>query len=157
MKPFSLSTNIENGFPDGMQYIVTPNARTAVSAMVNDYHVGIHSFTIIGSYGTGKSSFLLALEEDLRTTTRLKHLLNPKTLSDAKDYAPVYKHKIAGLQEAYEEKESLYNAYKAQFDEKAAGLEPEKAQKKFKHLNYKITTLKSELDEINKNIQTLNE
>ena len=86
MKQFSLSANIENGFPDGMQYIVTPNARTAVSTMVNDYHVGIHSFTIIGSYGTGKSSFLLALEEDLRATTRLKHLINPKTLSDAKDY-----------------------------------------------------------------------
>lgn len=85
MKQFSLSTNIENGFPDGMQYIATPNAQTAVSTIVNDYQVGIHSFTIIGSYGTGKSSFLLALEEDLLATTRL-NLLDPKVLSDAKDY-----------------------------------------------------------------------
>ena len=86
MKQFSLSANIINGFPDGMQYIVTPNARTAISTMVDDYHTGIHSFTIIGSYGTGKSSFLLAFEEDLRATTRLKHLFNPKSLSDAKEY-----------------------------------------------------------------------
>lgn len=86
MERFSLSANIENGFPEGMQYIVTPNARTAISTIVNDYHAGIHSFTIIGSYGTGKSSFLLALEEDLRSTTRLKHLFNPKSLFEAKDY-----------------------------------------------------------------------
>jgi len=86
MKQFSLSANIINGFPDGMQYIVTPNARTAISTMVNDYHTGIHSFTIIGSYGTGKSSFLLAFEEDLRAATRLNHLFNPKSLSDAKEY-----------------------------------------------------------------------
>lgn len=86
MKQINLSANIENGFPDGMQYIVTQNARTAVSSIINDFHIGIHSFTIIGSYGTGKSSFLLAFEEDLRSATRLKHLFNPKTLSDAKDY-----------------------------------------------------------------------
>ena len=86
MKQINLSANIENGFPDGMQYIVTQNARTAVSTIINDFHTGIHSFTIIGSYGTGKSSFLLAFEEDLRAATRLKHLFNPKTLTDAKDY-----------------------------------------------------------------------
>lgn len=86
MKQINLSANIENGFPDGMQYIVTQNARTAVSTIINDFHTGIHSFTIIGSYGTGKSSFLLAFEEDLRAATRLKRLFNPETLSDAKDY-----------------------------------------------------------------------
>ena len=86
MKQFSLSVNIENGFPDGMQYIVTPNARKAIGTIIDDYHTGIHSFTIIGSYGTGKSSFLLALEEDLRTSTRLKHLFNPKSISDAEEY-----------------------------------------------------------------------
>ena len=86
MKQFSLSANIENGFPDGMQYIVTTNARKAIGTIIDDYHTGIHSFTIIGSYGTGKSSFLLALEEDLRTSTRPKHLFNPKSISDAEEY-----------------------------------------------------------------------
>ena len=60
-KGFSLSANIENGFPSDVQYIVTPNGRKAVQNIVDDYHSGIHSFTIIGTYGTGKSSFLLGL------------------------------------------------------------------------------------------------
>ncbi len=85
-RTFSLSSNIENGFDDGVQYIVTPNAQMAIHNIVNDYHSGIHSFTIIGSYGTGKSSFLLALEEDLKKTGKQKHLLDANNLSDAKSY-----------------------------------------------------------------------
>lgn len=85
-KTFSLSANIENGFAEGMQYLVTPNAQNAIQNIVNDYKSGIHSFTIIGSYGTGKSSFLLALEADLRKTSRQKFLLDAKNLSDAKSF-----------------------------------------------------------------------
>ena len=55
-KAFSLSANIESGFADGMKYLVTPNAQNAIHNIVNDFKLGIHSFTIIGSYGTGKSS-----------------------------------------------------------------------------------------------------
>ena len=69
---FSLSANIKNGFAEGMQYLVTPNAQNAIHNIVNDYRTGIHSFTIIGSYGTGKSSFLLALEADLKKTGKQK-------------------------------------------------------------------------------------
>lgn len=78
---FSLSANIENGFPKGAQYIVTPNGRKAVQNIIDDYHSGIHSFTVIGTYGTGKSSFLLALEEDLKSGKKEKRLLNPKNLT----------------------------------------------------------------------------
>ena len=83
---FSLSANIENGFADGMQYLVTPNAQNAIHNIVNDFRTGIHSFTIIGSYGTGKSSFLLALEADLKKTGKQKYLLDSKNLSDAKSF-----------------------------------------------------------------------
>lgn len=83
---FSLSANIENGFADGVQYLVTPNAQNAIHNIVNDYCSGIHSFTIIGSYGTGKSSFLLALEADLKKTGKQKYLLDAKNLSNAKSY-----------------------------------------------------------------------
>ena len=83
---FSLSSNIENGFAEGAQYIVTPNAQMAIHNIVNDFHSGIHSFTIIGSYGTGKSSFLLALEEDLKKTGKKKHLLDAKNLSEAASF-----------------------------------------------------------------------
>ena len=67
---FSLSANIENGFAADAQYIVTPNAQRAIHQIVSDYQAGIHSFTIIGSYGTGKSSFLLALEADLMKSSK---------------------------------------------------------------------------------------
>ena len=85
-RTFSLSANIENGFAEGMQYLVTPNAKNAIRNIVNDFHSGIHSFTIIGSYGTGKSSFLLALEADLKKTGKKRYLLDPKNLSDAKAF-----------------------------------------------------------------------
>ena len=83
---FNLSANIENGFLMGDQYVVTPNGRKAVQSIVKDFHSGIHSFTIIGSYGTGKSSFLLALEADLDTKNKQKRLLNPENLSAASTY-----------------------------------------------------------------------
>ena len=83
---FSLSANIENGFPKGAQYIVTPNGRKAAQNIIDDYRSGIHSFTIIGTYGTGKSSFLLALEEDLKSGKKEKRLLNPKNLTEKEDF-----------------------------------------------------------------------
>ena len=85
-RTFSLSANIENGFAEGMQYLVTPNAQNAIHNIVNDFRSGIHSFTIIGSYGTGKSSFLLALEADLMKSGKQKFLLDPKNLSNAKAF-----------------------------------------------------------------------
>ena len=85
-KTFSLSANIENGFAEGTQYLVTPNAQKAIHNIVNDFKSGIHSFTIIGSYGTGKSSFLLALESDLKKTGKQNYLLDATNLSDAKSF-----------------------------------------------------------------------
>ena len=85
-KTFSLSANIENGFAEGMQYLVTPNAQNAIHNIVNDFKSGIHSFTIIGSYGTGKSSFLLALETDLKKAGKKKYLLDAKNLASAKAF-----------------------------------------------------------------------
>ncbi|MCQ2960173.1 MAG: hypothetical protein MJ198_08310 [Bacteroidales bacterium] len=85
-KGFNLSANIENGFPQGVQYIVTPNGRKAAQSIIDDYNSGIHSFTIIGTYGTGKSSFLLALEADLDSKNKSKRLLNPQNLSQAEDF-----------------------------------------------------------------------
>ena len=83
---FSLSANIENGLPSNVKYIVTPNGRKAAQNIVNDFHSGIHSFTIIGTYGTGKSSFLLALEADLNHHYKEHCLLNPKNLSPTDEF-----------------------------------------------------------------------
>ena len=87
MKPtFNLSANIENGFAIGTQYIVTPNAQKAIHNIVTDFQTGIHSFTIIGSYGTGKSSFLLALEADLNRINKKPFLLEPKSLTNTSNF-----------------------------------------------------------------------
>lgn len=85
-RTFNLSANIEYGFAEGAQYIVTPNAQKAIHNIVSDFHTGIHSFTIIGSYGTGKSSFLLAFESDLRKATKKPFLLDAKNLSKVSDF-----------------------------------------------------------------------
>ena len=59
------SINIESGIHDEFQYIVTPNAKEVLGNIIDSFHSGIHSFTIIGNYGTGKSSFIVGLEKDL--------------------------------------------------------------------------------------------
>lgn len=59
------SVNIEIGIDKDFKYIVTPNAKTVVGNIVSNFQSGFHSQTIIGTYGTGKSSFLAALERDL--------------------------------------------------------------------------------------------
>lgn len=85
MQQFSLSANIEEGQNKDFNYIVTPNAQDVASGIVNGYNSGVHSFTIIGSYGTGKSCFLLALEKDLQSKGQ-HNLINPQTLSSCKKY-----------------------------------------------------------------------
>lgn len=85
-RTFNLSANIENGFTEGSHYIVTPNAKKAISHIVNGFKSGVHSYTIIGTYGTGKSSFLLALEADLLHTSKKSILFDPKTLSDSSNF-----------------------------------------------------------------------
>ena len=63
------SINIESGIHQEFQYIVTPNAKEVLGNIVESFHSGIHSFTIIGNYGTGKSSFIVGLEKDLENGT----------------------------------------------------------------------------------------
>lgn len=63
---FTTSVNILRDTDKEFHYIPTPNARQVVNQIVNDFKKGIRSFNIIGTYGTGKSSFLLALEQSIR-------------------------------------------------------------------------------------------
>ena len=62
---FTSSTNIIRDFNRSINYITTPNSVKVVNQIANDFKKGIRSFNIIGSYGTGKSSFLWALEQSL--------------------------------------------------------------------------------------------
>lgn len=82
---FTLSANIENGITEGSKYIVTPNVEKVLQEIVSAYQTGIHSFTIIGTYGTGKSSFILNLEHDLDKKAKTRTILKePKVLTTKK-------------------------------------------------------------------------
>lgn len=63
---YTISTNILRDTDRELQYIPTPNAIRISNQLGNDFRQGIRSFNIVGSYGTGKSSFLWALEQTIR-------------------------------------------------------------------------------------------
>ncbi|HEY5368358.1 MAG TPA: hypothetical protein VIJ75_05135 [Hanamia sp.] len=78
---FTTSTNIIRDVSRDLNYIPTPNAVRVVNQIANDFKKGIRSFNIIGSYGTGKSSFLWALQQSLFGKKRffdINLLQNPK-------------------------------------------------------------------------------
>lgn len=63
---YTPSVNILRDQDVEINYLLTPNAKRIASQIADDFKNGIRSFTIIGSYGTGKSSFLWALSNVLR-------------------------------------------------------------------------------------------
>lgn len=63
---FSTSTNIIRDSERELKYFPTPNAIQVVNQISNDFKKGLRTFNIIGSYGTGKSSFLWAFEQTLK-------------------------------------------------------------------------------------------
>lgn len=72
-KGFSPSVNIERDLWKDLNYVVTPNAKQIYNSIVTKRRTGTHAFTIIGSYGTGKSSFLVALRKNLMGETPIFH------------------------------------------------------------------------------------
>lgn len=62
---YNPSINIVRDRGTDTGYIPTQNGKRVVGQMAQDFEKGIHAFNIIGSYGTEKSSFLLALEQSL--------------------------------------------------------------------------------------------
>lgn len=89
---FSLSTNIKTVQFSDFQYIPTSNSRRVLGSLVADYSSGIHCFTLVGTYGTGKSSFIAALERDL--------LSNTKTLFDNKGQFNNYKKSLVSTKKS---------------------------------------------------------
>jgi len=71
MSKFSPSVNLVRDVNQDIHYIPTANARRIYNQILADYAVGIHAFSVIGSYGTGKSAFLLALEKTLNGEQQL--------------------------------------------------------------------------------------
>lgn len=64
---YSPSVNIVRDLNKQIEYIQTPNTIQLYNQILSNYRSGVHSFNIIGSYGTGKSSFIWALEQHLNS------------------------------------------------------------------------------------------
>lgn len=62
---FSPSINIQRDSEYEFNYIATPNSTKVFQQLLNDTLVGVKSHTIIGAYGTGKSSLLLAAKQTI--------------------------------------------------------------------------------------------
>ena len=62
---FSPSINIVRDNGRDIDYILTPNAKLVYSQLVNGFQIGVRSYNLVGAYGTGKSAFLKALENDI--------------------------------------------------------------------------------------------
>ncbi len=62
---YNVSINIRRDADRDIHYIPTPNTERVVNQISNDFKKGTRSFTMVGSYGTGKSSFLWALQQTL--------------------------------------------------------------------------------------------
>jgi hypothetical protein len=104
---YSPSVNIIRDSKKELNYIITSNAERAALTISDQFRKGIHSYTIIGSYGTGKSSFLWAMEQ---TLTNRKQLLSFKiNTGQVKflNFVGVYQSLIEHLAEEFQIKNDL--------------------------------------------------
>ncbi|WP_018128604.1 hypothetical protein [Balneola vulgaris] len=84
---FSPSINIQRDSDKNFEYVVTPNSIDIYKQIVSNFETAIHSFSIIGSYGTGKSSFLVAFKRNLRGDQNIFEPLNGElTKADAFEF-----------------------------------------------------------------------
>lgn len=60
---FSPSINIIRDVDKDFYYVPTSNSKEIYNQIATQFSSGVHSFNIVGSYGTGKSAFLLALSK----------------------------------------------------------------------------------------------
>ena len=76
-------------------------------------------------------------------------------IADAKDYTETFKRKISSLEEEASDKEKIYKALKDEYDDRAGDMEPEKAEKKYRNLVYKMNKAKDEFEALIEKVQSL--
>ncbi|MBU2926713.1 hypothetical protein [Winogradskyella psychrotolerans] len=64
------SVNIIRDQDKSIEYISTENSKRIANFILNEFDKGVHSFSIIGSYGTGKSSFLWAFNRSISNSNK---------------------------------------------------------------------------------------
>jgi len=103
-KYYNPSVNIKRDLGKELNYIPTPNAELVYEEIVKQYYKGTHSFSIVGAYGTGKSSFLLALEKDFNKKHYYfseKHKLYFNTTFEVIPFVGEYKSIISSFAEVF--------------------------------------------------------
>jgi hypothetical protein len=82
-RKINTSVNIVRDTNKEIDYIPTLNGIKTIELITNDFNKGLRSFNIIGSYGTGKSSFLWAFQNSFQNFKNayynVKNLPNEKT------------------------------------------------------------------------------
>lgn len=63
---YTPSVNIIRDQEKHLNYIPTSNSKRIYNQLIENYKIGISSFSLIGPYGTGKSAFLWAFEQQLK-------------------------------------------------------------------------------------------
>ena len=82
---FAPSINIQRDFQKDIEYIPTPNAEKVFNNIIDNYRRGFKAFNIVGAYGTGKSSFLLAFEKTLNNR-KLYFDFSPKSFDHIQEF-----------------------------------------------------------------------
>src|SRR3990172_12159518 len=108
---YSQSVNIIRDINTSLNYIPTPNAKQVFNQLINNYNLGIHSFNIVGAYGSGKSIFLWALEKNLNEKINYFGKLNGQ-LSEIQsfEFVPIigeYKSVIASFIKRFSNNKNL--------------------------------------------------
>lgn len=62
---FTPSINILRDQQRDIEYLVSPNTKASFTKILNSYEKGTRAFSLIGAYGSGKSSFLWAFQKTL--------------------------------------------------------------------------------------------
>lgn len=103
-KYYNPSVNIKRDLGKSLNYIPTPNSELVYKDLVKQYYNGTHSFIIIGAYGTGKSSFLIALEQEFNQQKIYfseNSKLNFKTAFEVIPFVGDYKSIISSFAERF--------------------------------------------------------
>lgn len=108
---FTTSTNIIRDSGREIRYIPTPNAIRVVNQISSDFKNGIRSFNIIGSYGTGKSSFLWAFQQSLAKKKKFFAInLLPNPTVEVINFIGEYKSIITAFADYFEINQSKHKS-----------------------------------------------
>lgn len=122
---YTPSVNIIRDEESQLEYLVTPNAQKSIYTIFNEFKKGVHSFTLIGSYGTGKSSFLWAMEQSILKKKNLFELTLPDKVENVKfiNIVGVYEsiishfHEVLNVPSSHSGNQELFDALYQQYEQ----------------------------------------